>query len=250
MKNIKNILSFTLMSILFICCYSNREKNLLSKMDIRINRENIYDCNQFFFTDSNLYMLFYNFHSPSSPNPFAINPFIICYNRNLECLDFGQIYTTQIILEKTDTIYVVKQEQSIRRERQQKQFNNKFVKFIMPPAQTSNICNKVVESFQLDTSTMSIYVKYREYADLTIGIRNPHFFQDSTLVYTLKDSTYNLSDFIFHSTRENKQRNNVNTQINHPHFLSGQTINEVLLFENPFILQDFYEELYKYVFVL
>ena len=115
---------------------------------------------------------------------------------------------------------------------------NKFIKFIIPPPKTRNVCNKVIESFQLDTLTMNVKVKYREYQSLTVGLRNPSFFEDSTLLYSHLDSVYKLSDFIFHSTENNQY-------ITYIYFVSDQTINEKLLFDNPIILQNFYENLYN-----
>jgi hypothetical protein len=236
MKSIKRFILFTVIVITVVCCNSTKKEKLLLNMDI----EKLYKCNQFYITDNYLYLLFYNPASPDSFNPFAMDPYIICYNDNCDCLDFKQINTTKIFLQKADTIYLIGQEQYVRNKKQQKRLNNKFIKFIIPPPKTRNVCNKVIESFQLDTLTMNVKVKYREYQSLTVGLCDPYFFQDSTLLYSNQDSIYKLSDFIFHSTENNQY-------ITYIYFVSDQTINEKLLFDNTIILQTFYDNLYKYI---
>lgn len=243
---IKRTLLVVLTSIVIVSCHSIRKKELMSDMDIRISLSNLYKCNQFYFTDSNLYVLFYNFNSSKAYNPFAMNPYVICYDRDFTFLDIEQLYTTKIVQEKSDTIYVIGLEQNTKRKRHQKKIRDKSIKYVTVPSQTRNICNKAIKSFQLDTLTMCVNVKYREYPDPTIGITNPLFFHDSTLFCAEKDSIYKLSDFIFHSIRDDNQCDS-NNQISSLYFSPDQTIHEVLLFENPKILRDFYEELNKYI---
>ena len=227
--------------IILTGCHYIIEKNVvLDTMPKPFN--DLYKCNQIYITDSNIYLLYYNYATAEAYNPFAVEPYIICYNKEGFVQTIEQIDAYKIISIKSDTIFLTGKKKDRPRRNNQKLKGKYHVEFLSSPTQTIKIYNKVIDVFKLDTLTMNVYVEYREYDDLTIGFRDPLFFQDCTLSYTIKKKVFKLSDFIFHPTRDCCDTDN---QIRFLHYSSVQTIDETMLFDNTNILQDFYMNLLK-----
>ena len=240
------ILLFIICFALSGCFFGNDECQLL-KDKPSLDSDIVCSCNQFFFTDSSLFLLYFDFASPDSYDPFRMNPYILYYDKDLTLQSSKWINALKILSLESDTIYVYERDSSFRKYKSEcPRLVDKTIKYLSMPSKIDNVYNKVIESFQLDTLTMNVDVKYREYDDPAIGIRKSEnlFFQDPTLPYTLKESIFKLSDLIFYPNYPSELRDN---EIRYLHFTQDLTIDECLIFENPEIKQKFYADLCEYL---
>lgn len=179
-------------------CFNWKEENMVDKYSV-LDSAVLQKCNQIYITDSNVFLMLYDFASPDAYDPFRIDPYLLCYDNNLEVQWCMFVDALKIISIKNDTILLLGR---CNTEINTYSINAFFLNYLPIPSGSWNIFNKVIDSMEFDLITKNVVLKYREYEDQAIGLIDPFFFKDTTNIYSTKIDTIKHYDIIYNSKDE------------------------------------------------
>ena len=87
-------------------CFNWKEENMVDKYSV-LDSAVLQKCNQIYITDSNVFLMLYDFASPDAYDPFRIDPYLLCYDNNLEVQWCMFVDALKIISIKNDTILLL-----------------------------------------------------------------------------------------------------------------------------------------------
>lgn len=194
------LIFITIILLLFQNCtlFESRENSIASRYPL-LDIVTMQKCNQIYITDSNVFLLLYDYADSSAYNPFRIDPFLLCYDNKLELQWCKFVDALKIISIKNDTILLLGR---CNTKTTIDIIESQYLKYIPIPSAIGTICYKVIDSMKLDLISGNVLLKYREYNDKTIGLAIPHFFEDMTNTYLTKKIKLNHYDIIFNSQDE------------------------------------------------
>lgn len=236
------LIFITIILLLFQNCtlFESRENSIASRYPL-LDIVTMQKCNQIYITDSNVFLLLYDYADSSAYNPFRIDPFLLCYDNKLELQWCKYVDALKIISINRDTIVLLGR---CNTEINTYSINSFLLNYLQLPSGSRNIFNKVIDSIEFDLITKNIVLKYREYENQTIGLIDPLFFEDTRNIYTTEIDTIKHYDIIFNSKDEtvDSLKSIKTIEVFPNHF-----IHNMWVLKDSNILIDFYRVLYDYI---
>lgn len=235
-------LLIALVIMLQCCTCFNWKENPIADRYAVLNPLDLQECSQVYITDSNVFLMYYDFASPDAYDPFRMDPYLLCYNNNLELQWCKFVDALEIVSIHNDTIVLLGRYNETTKTDISESWYLKYIPF---PSSKGTVCYKVVDSMDLDTISGNVILKYREYNDHLIGLRtNPQFFEDTTNTYSAKTITLNHYDIIFNSHDEPDTSLKCIKTLD---LTPNQMYHDIWILNDYNILLDFYNDLYNYI---